>query len=184
MRSFARDALLVAPRAADRGIEPVLGHRVEQRRRLELVARRARSGLLDDAAAVDRLLHGGDDEALAQLRDPPVTELDHLGKVVTGVDVHERKREAARAKRLLGQPEQHDRVLAAGEQEHRPLELRGDLAHDVDCLRLELVEVGEPDESSVAISRRAGRTRSSRSPLQRPSRPWPGWVQWVQPIEE
>src|SRR4029078_13282226 len=45
-------ALLVAPRAAERGVEPVLGDRVEQRRGLELVAR----GLVAYAAAVDRLL--------------------------------------------------------------------------------------------------------------------------------
>ena len=45
--------------------------------------------------------------------------------------------------RLLGQPQQHDRVLAAGEQQDRPLELGGDLAHDEDGLRLELAKVGQ-----------------------------------------
>ena len=45
--------------------------------------------------------------------------------------------------RLLGQAQQDDRVLAAGEQQHGPLELGGDLAHDVDRLGLERVEVGE-----------------------------------------
>ena len=44
---------------------------------------------------------------------------------------------------LLGQAQQHDRVLAAGEQQHRALELRGDLAHDVDRFGFERVEVGE-----------------------------------------
>ena len=42
--------------------------RVEQRRRLQPVARRARAGLLDDAALVDRLLHGGDDRAARRAR--------------------------------------------------------------------------------------------------------------------
>src|SRR5581483_8408909 len=42
-------ALLVAPRATHRGVEPVLLDRVEQRRRLQLVPRRARPGLLDDS---------------------------------------------------------------------------------------------------------------------------------------
>jgi hypothetical protein len=38
-------------------------------------------GLLDDAALVDRLLHRRDDEALAELGDAPVAELDRLGKL-------------------------------------------------------------------------------------------------------
>jgi hypothetical protein len=50
---------------------------------------------------------------------------------VAGVDVEHRKREATGAEGLLGQPEQHDRVLAAGEQQDGTLELRGDLAKDV-----------------------------------------------------
>ena len=48
-----------------------------------------------------------------------------------------------RPERLLGQAQHHDRVLAAGEQQHRPLELGRDLADDVDRLGLELVEVGQ-----------------------------------------
>src|SRR3954447_1017818 len=133
--------LLVAPRAAHRSIEPVLLDRVEQRRRLQLVARRARAGLLLHAALVDRLLHARDDEPLAELRHATVAELDHLGEVVSRVDVHDRERELRRAERLLGEPEQHDRVLAAGKEQHGPLSLGGDLAHDVNRLRLELVEM-------------------------------------------
>ena len=143
MRSFARALLLVAAGAAHRGVEVVLLDRVEQRRRLELVARGARARLLDDAALVDRLLDARDDEALAELGDAAVAELDHLGEVVAGVDVHDREREAAGPEGLLGEPQQHDRVLAAGEEQHRPLALGGDLAHDVDRLGLELVEMGE-----------------------------------------
>src|SRR5207302_4316747 len=88
-------ALLVTAGAADRGVEAVLLDRVEQRRGLKPVARRARSRLLDDATPVDRLLHGCDDEALVELGDAAVAELDHLGKVVARVDVHERERELA-----------------------------------------------------------------------------------------
>ena len=75
--------------------------------------------------------------------DEPVAELDHLGEVVAGVDVHDREREAPGPERLLGQAQQHDRVLAAAEQQHRPLELGRDLADDVDRLGLERLEVGE-----------------------------------------
>jgi hypothetical protein len=91
----------------------VLLDRIEQRRRLEPVARRTRAGLLDDAAPVDRVLHRRDDQALAELCDAAVAKLDHLGEVVPGVDVHDRERELARPERPLGEPEQHDRVLAA-----------------------------------------------------------------------
>jgi len=85
-------------------------------------------------------------EPLAELGDAPVAELDRLGEVVPRVDVHEREREAARAEGLFGQPEEDDRVLAAGEEQHGPLELGRDLAHDVDRLRLERVEMREADE--------------------------------------
>ncbi len=134
-------ALLVAAGAAERGVEAVLADRVEQRDRLQPVARRVRPGLLDRAAGVDRVLHGGDDQPLAELLDAAVAELDHLGEVVAGVDVHDREREAARAERLLGEAQQHDRVLAAREQQHGPLELGGDLAHHVDRLGLELTQL-------------------------------------------
>ena len=126
-------ALLVAPRAAERGVEPVLLDRVEQRGRLKLVARR----LVAHAALVDRLLHRGHE----RVRHVAVAELDHLGEVVAGVDVHDSERHGARPERLARQVQQDDRVLAAGEQQHRPLELRRHLADDVDRLRLELVEV-------------------------------------------
>src|SRR5205085_1640367 len=62
-------ALLVAAGAAHRGVEAMFLDRVEKRRRLQLVARRARSRLLDDAALVDRLLDARDDEPLTELGD-------------------------------------------------------------------------------------------------------------------
>ena len=106
------------------------------------VCSRLRDGpVLDRAALVDRLLHRRDDQPLAQLGDAAVAEVEHLGEVVAGVDVHDRERERRRAERLLGQPQQHDRVLAAGEQEHRTLELGRHLAHDVDGLGLQLLEL-------------------------------------------
>src|SRR6185312_1769204 len=85
--------LLVAPRTAERGVEPVLADRVEQGDRLQRVARRAWPGLLDNAALADRLLDRCDDQPLADLLDPAVAELDRLGEVVAGVDVHHRERE-------------------------------------------------------------------------------------------
>src|SRR5919112_849976 len=134
-------ALLVPARPAERGVEAVLLDRVEQRRGLQAVARRARPGLLDDAPLVDRLLHRRHDEPLAELGDAAVAERDDLGEVVARVHVHERERERRRAEGLLGQPQQDDRILAAAEQQHGPLQLGRDLAHDVDGLGLEGLQV-------------------------------------------
>ena len=108
-----------------------------------------------------------------------------LGEVVARVDVHDRERERRRPERLLGEPQQHDRVLAAGEQQHGLLELGGDLADDVDRLGLQHLEVGGRGCGRAHVVC-AGRWRphSIRSvPAQRPSRPAPGTVQWVQPID-
>jgi len=60
---------------------------------------------------------------------------------VTGVDMHDRERQAGRPEGLLGQPKHHDRVLPAREEQHGPLELGHHLPHDVDGLRLERLEV-------------------------------------------
>src|SRR6202043_738359 len=65
-------ALLIAPRPAERGVEAVLLDRIEQGGRLQPVAGRAGTGLIDHAATVDRLLHAGDDQPLAKLGDEPV----------------------------------------------------------------------------------------------------------------
>ena len=66
-----------------------------------------------------------------------VAEREHLGEVVPGVDVHHRERHPGGRERLHGQVEHDDRVLAAREQQHRPLELGRHLTDDVDRLRLE-----------------------------------------------
>src|SRR4029079_4983263 len=79
------------------------------------------------------------------------------------VDVHDRERELARPERPLREPKQHDRVLAAGEEEHGPLELGRDLAEDVDRLRLELVEVGQGGHGRAHDGTSAGTRFSSAS---------------------
>ena len=84
-----------------------------------------------------------DDQADAEALDGGVAELDHLVEVVAGVDVHDRERQPGRPERLGGQVQHHDRVLAAGEEQHRALELGGDLTEDVDALRLEGAQVRE-----------------------------------------
>ena len=173
--------LLVAAGAAEGGVEAVLGDRVQQRHRLQAVARGPRTGLLDHAAAVDRVLDAGHDQPLAQFGHPAVAVLDHLGEVVAGVHVHQREREGARPEGLLGQAQQHDRVLAAAEQQHRALEFGGDLAHHLDRLGLERAQVGQLGAGGVVHSCSPHSVLSV--PAQRPSRPLPGWVQGAHPIE-
>ena len=134
--------LLVASSPAEHGVEAVLGDRLEQGGRLQPVARRPRT-LLDDAPGGDGVGNRRDDEADAELGDPPVAELERLGEVVAGVDVHHRKGKAGGTESLLGETEQHDRVLAAAEQQHRALEFGGHLAHHVHRLGLERAQVGQ-----------------------------------------
>ena len=164
----------------------MLGDRVEQRDRLQPVARGPRAGLLDDAPAVDRVLHARDDQALAELGDAAVAELDHLREVVLRVHMHQREREWRGAERLLGQAEQHDRVLASAEQEHGTLEFRSDLTHHVDGLRLERPQMAQLQACGDAHCG-AGSTCRPHSvlsvPAQRPSRPEPGWVHGAHPID-
>ena len=143
IRSFARarsSSRRAPPKAASKPCSSIASSSVVVCRRL-----RDARGPVSSATRprVDRLLHGGDDQPLAELGDAAVAKLDDLGEVVARVDVHEREREAAGAKRLLGQAQQHDRVLAAAEQQHRLRQLGGDLAHDVDRLGLELLQVGQ-----------------------------------------
>ena len=86
---------------------------------------------------VDRVLDRSDDQPLAELGDAPIAKLQRLREVVAGVDVDDREREAAGSEGLLGEAKQDDGILAAAEQQGRPLEDRRGLAEDVDRLRLE-----------------------------------------------
>ena len=133
--------LLVAAGTAEEGVEAVLLRGLEQDRRLDPVARAV--GLLGHGAPVDRVLDRGDDELDVELVDPPVAVLEHLGEVQAGVDVHDRERDPSRREGLLGQPEHHDRVLAAGEEQAGALHLGSHLADDVDALGLERANVAE-----------------------------------------
>ena len=132
--------LLVAAGAAERGVELVLPDGAQQRDGLQRVARR--DGL-HDAAGVDVVLHLGDDQPHPGFVDQFVAGRDDLVEVVAGVDVHHRERQPAGPERLERQMQHDDGVLAAGEQQHRPLELGGHLADDVDRLGLQRPQMAE-----------------------------------------
>ncbi len=102
---------------------------LEQRHGLVAVARfqRVREA---NGAALDGILEMADDQALAHLGDAAVAEFDHLGEVVAGVDVNQRKGKATRVdtvagmglEGLLGQAQDDAGILAAGKQQGRALE--------------------------------------------------------------
>ena len=89
-------------------------------------------GSLADATLVDGLLHRGDDQLDAELGDGAVAELDDLVEVVAGVDVHHGERDACRPEGTPCEVQQDDGVLAAGEQQDRPLALGDHLAEHGD----------------------------------------------------
>ena len=141
--------LLISPSAAEHGIESVRGDGVEQGGGLQRVS--GLPGRLVHPPGIDRVLHPGHDELDAEAGDVAVAVRDDLVEVVAGVDVHDRERDAARPAGLGGEVQHHDGVLAAGEQQHRTLELADHLAQDVDRL---VLEVGEP--GSIDLAEAAG----------------------------
>jgi hypothetical protein len=135
--------LLVAPGAAEERVELELLHGVEEGHGLVHVAALVGAAQLH-APGADRLAHGAHQQALAQLGGARVAERDHFGKVVLGVDVQQRERELVRTECLLRQAQHDDRVLAAGEEERGVARLCDHLAHDVDRLGFEPVQVCHP----------------------------------------
>ena len=142
----AQDALLgarlvlVAARAAEGGVEVVVGDGVEQGHRLEAVARTERAGV-GDLALVDRVLDVGHDQSRAGGLDGAVAELEDLGEVLSGVDVHDGKGKLLGREGLGRQVQQDGRVLAAGEEQDGAFALGHDLAQDENGVGLEQVEM-------------------------------------------
>ena len=60
---------------------------------------------------------------------------------MTGRHVQEGHRYVGGAEGFLGEAEQADGILSTREEDGGPLKLRGDLAHDVDRLGLEVVQM-------------------------------------------
>jgi hypothetical protein len=116
----------------------VLGNRIEQRNGLQAITQL--TGSFTDPAGVDSVLDAGHDQLYAGVSDRFVAKCDHLVEVVAGVDVHDRESHLRRPERLTRQVQHHDRVLAAGEQQHRTFELAGDFTQDVHRLVLEVAE--------------------------------------------
>ncbi len=162
---FGSGLVLVAPGAAEGGVEAVLVDGVEQRGRLQPVARGHRAGV-GDAALVDGVLHLGHEEPGAQRVHLRVPVVEHLGEVVTGVDVEYREGDLPRLEGLRRQVQQDGGVLTAAEEQDGPLRLGGDLADDEDGQRLEQVQVAQ----RVAEGSGPGRSPTRRSDPAGPKR--------------
>ena len=76
-------------------------------------------------------------------RQIAIAELDHLPELPGRVDVQQREGQPAGVERLLRQPQHDGGVLADRVEHHRPLELGGHLADDVDALGLEHFQMGQ-----------------------------------------
>jgi hypothetical protein len=124
--------VLIAATTTECRIESVRRDGVEQGHRLQPVSAGPRAGVLDDTTVVDRGLHTGHHQPRTDALDEPISVLDDFGKVVTGVDVHDRKWQPGRGEGEHGEMQQHRRVLAATEQQHGILALRCNLANDRD----------------------------------------------------
>ncbi len=136
--------LLVAAGPAERGVELVLREGLEQALGLHDVGvLLAPVGDGPDSPA-DAVLINIDQELPAELLpDVVLPEFDHLPEFPGGVHVQEREGGLGRVERLLGQPDHDGGILADRVEHDRLLELRDDLAEDVNALGFELLEVGE-----------------------------------------
>jgi hypothetical protein len=83
----------------------------------------------------------------AQLSDQAIPVGDHLGEVMPGIDVQQWERQRCRVHRTPRQVQQHRRILATGEQQHRPVELGDHLPDDVHRLRFQRRQVIYVDRS-------------------------------------
>jgi hypothetical protein len=72
-----------------------------------------------------------------------VAKRDHLPEFPGGVDVQQRERQLRGIEGLHRQVQHHGAVLADGIEHHRPLALRGHLAHDVDALGFQPLKDGQ-----------------------------------------
>ncbi|CAM5405533.1 hypothetical protein TPAU25S_02600 [Tsukamurella paurometabola] len=164
--------LLVTAAAAEHRIEAVLGDRIQQRHRLQRIADAI--GALFEPAIGEVVLHRRHVQAEVVLLDHLVAEGQHLRQIVTGVHVQQGEGQRRRPEGLDREVQQHGRVLATGEQDHRTLELAGHLAEDVDRLRLERVEGAEFGARSRRILGNGHEACSPHSvlvePAQRPLR--------------
>ena len=94
-------------------------------------------------ALVDGVLHRADDQLGAQFDRPVRHGMSRVsGKLWPVSMCSSGKGDLAGVERLSRQVGHHDRVLAAGKEQHGPFKLGRDFAHHVDGFRFELFQMG------------------------------------------
>ena len=81
------------------------------------------------------------DQIHANLRGHAIAEGIHVAEFPGGVHVHQREGRLGRIERLSREVQHHRAVLADRIEHHRIRRLGDELAHDVDALRLEALEM-------------------------------------------
>ena len=139
--AFLRAGLfLVAPRAANQTIKLKFLNRREQRGNLQLVAADfAGSGHSD--AFGDGVFDFADDEFGAEFLGAAITEFIQFGEMMAGIHVEQRHWDVGRAERFFRQAQQGNGILAAGEEQGGPIELRRDFTHDVNRLGFQVLQM-------------------------------------------
>jgi hypothetical protein len=102
-----------------------------------------------------------DDQFHTALGRHAVAKFVHRPKLPRRIDVQQRKRRRRRIKGFPRQMQHHRAVLADAVQHHRGGRVGHHLAHDVNALRLQAVQMRHIARHGDAHCRRAGRQASS-----------------------
>ena len=135
--------LLVAACAAEGGIEAIVTQTVEQGLGLEQTA--AALGVERDGvgSSGDGALVAPHQQLGAHLAGHLVAEGNHFAEFEAGIHVQKRKGDGPGKECLLGQAKHDGGVFADGVKHHRPLELAGYFAKNMDALGLEHAQVAD-----------------------------------------
>ena len=155
--------LFVSPCPAKGGVETVLVQRL-----LESVCLHQLGVLLAVVERMDvvleTLLVDVNDHIEVQLPACIVlAKVDHLAELPRCVDVHQWKGRFGRVERLLRQAHHYGGVLADGVQHDGSVELGSHLAHDMDALGFQLLEVGQVEAGGGRVRGSVGQGKKTRS---------------------
>ncbi len=133
--------LLIAPRAAEGGIEAVFVQRLAQRHRLHDVGVRVGPVVERVDPIADTFLVHVNQKLKPELARHAVAKRDHLAKLPGRVHMQKRKRRARGIKRLQRKMHQNRRILPNRIKHNRVRKRRRNLPEYVDRFRLKTVEM-------------------------------------------
>ena len=133
---FGPAFLFVAAGPAEGRVELKVVQRLLQRGRFHDVGMFFRAMIERVDVLCTSLGVGPDFQVETVLATELIAEFDHRPELPGCIDVQKREGEPSGVERLLCQPQHHGRILADRVKHHGSLELRGNLADDVNTLRL------------------------------------------------